>query len=259
MILNFNKYSYIKEGKILDFLEFGNAKDKRLPKTHDEVKYDVGLSQLAIQLYDSIFGTKYLKKYGNNLTLLVKDPTIKDVTSGDVISKLIDMSYLPNVYSNFDIKISEENRLEELLLKQIMNSYQNKDTSVDDILDYFKKIPSKSRKKKFLYDMYLDYGNNFDKELIRKVFDIKRKKNLYHYRKELKDIPKMNIDLEKSWLKCIKWSMDHYKDYFNTSEMLERAFNKMLEITTRKEKLVFGYIDNQLEIFKDRLKEYTSS
>ena len=259
MILDFNNYNYIKEGKILDFLEFGNSNDKRLPKTYDEVKYDESLSQLAIQLYDSIFGTEFIKKYENDLGLLVKDPTIKNVTSGDVISKLIDMSYQPNIYSEFDIRISEDNGLDELLLKQIMNSYQHKSTSLDELLKYFNKLPSKTRKKKFLYELYLDYGNNFDIEMIKLVFDIKRKKNLYHYRKELKDLPSMDSNLEKYLWKCIKWSMEHYKDYFDTKEMLERAFNKMFDIITHKEKLVFTYIDSQIEVFKTRMKEYASS
>lgn len=254
MLLNFNEYSQINEGKILDFLEFGNAANKRLPKTQDEVNYDNKLSLRAIKLYDDIFGTNFTNKYKDDFSLLVKDPSINKVTSGDIISKLIEMSYIHKVYSKFDIKTSKDG-LEELLLKQIMNSYQIKEINTKDILEYLNKLTKKSRVKKFLYDLYLDYGNNFDVELIKEVFEIKRKKSLHHHRDNLIELPTMDKYLETAWWKSIKWSLSHYKDYFETKEMLNKALDKMFSLITKEDMLIFSYIDSKIILFKERLKE----
>jgi hypothetical protein len=241
---------YEKFNTDYEFLTFGNFNNKPLPKTDDELRYDRQLSWKAITLYDEIFGTNVKETYGEDYDLLLKDPSIKRPTSGDVIKKLIENSYLPNWYSKFNIKTNSDN-ISGLLLDQFINHHQGKKVSWKPLINYLKKeMKTSQRKKQFVYNLYKPFGSQFNQEMTKEILNVKKDYEIDN-KEEFKP---MDERLEKTWWKCIQWSMNHYKDFFKLDEMIERACNKMIEILDNKSDLIEKWIDNKIERFKKGLE-----
>lgn len=254
-MLNYNQFiKNINESHDLNFLNFGNFNDKPLPKTDDELRYDRNLSLRAIEIYDDIFGTSVKSTYGDDFGMLVKDPSIKQVTSGDVIKKLIDNSYTPNWYSKFEIQNNSET-ISGFLLDQMVNKYQGKPVNWKPLIKHLDiKMKMAQRKSNFMYNIYQKFGSEFNHEIILNVFDIKTKTFKYDT-DDIREETKMNSDLEKAWWKCIKWALSHYKDYCQLTDIIEKACGKLVEITDNQLNLIDNWVDSKVDVFTNKVSQ----
>jgi hypothetical protein len=236
-----------------DFVTFGNFDNKPLPKTDEDIKKDRELSWKAINVYDEIFGTNVKETYGEDYGLLLKDPSIKYPTSGDVIKKLIENSYTSNWYAKFNIQNNSSN-IPGMILDQIMNSLQGKEVTWKNLKKYLKnELTISQRKKEFIYNLYLNFGSEFDQDITREVFDIKGKNHKFEIKEEI-EVEKMEKSLEKLWWRCIKWSLNHYKDYFKLDDMIDRACDKLISMLDNKTEYIDKWVDVKVEEFKNKLK-----
>jgi len=240
-----------------EYLKFGNFDNKPLPKSEDELSYDKKLGLKVMKIYDNIFGTNVLATYGSDFDLLVKDPSIKRVVSGDVVKALIRKSYKPQYYSKFKFEDKPEDTIENILAKQILNKYQAENISWESLIKYVgsvNNIHSTERKKSFVYKLFYNFGKEFNQNIAKEVFDIKNKKFKYDVKDDREDIV-MDSKLEKLFWKCIKWSMSHYKDWMKTSDVLEKAGGKLVELVTDKSDIINKLIDDKVELFEAEVKK----
>jgi hypothetical protein len=240
-----------------NYLKFGNFDNKPLPKSEQELSYDKKLGLKVMKIYDNIFGTNVLATYGSDFDLLVKDPSIKRATSGDVVKALIGKSYKPQFYSKFKFEDKPEDTVENILAKQILNKYQSETISWDSLIKYVysaKNIHSNERKKSFVYKLFYNFGKEFDQNIAKEVFEIKNKKFKYDVKDDRKDIV-MDSKLEKLFWKCIKWSLAHYKDWMKTKDVLEKAGDKLVELVTDKSDIINKLIDEKVALFEEEVKK----
>jgi len=236
------------------FLMYGNFDSKPLPKTDDELEYDRNLSMKAISSFDELFGTNIREMYGDDFSMLLQDPSINHPTSGDVIKKLVEISYQPKWYSKFEIKNNSEN-INGMILDQLINNYQGKEISWKHIIEYLKQggVKSAQRKQEFIYKLFLYFGSEFNQEIVKKAFEIKNKKHVYDV-DDTRTQSEMEQNIELAWWKCLKWSMDHYKDYFKLEEVIIKALNKLITLLKEKTNLIEKWVDYKIKLFLNNLK-----
>ena len=177
-LLNYNNFiteKYNFKSHNLDFLKYGNWNNKKLPLTDLELSEDKNLSIKSIELYDEIFGTKLKEIYGEDYSLLVKDPSINHVTYGDIIKKLIELSYQPNWYSKFNIQLESSNNINQILLDQIVKNFQGKELEWKHLSNFLSREMKKSqRKQEFLYNLFKKYGSHLNQDIFKKNFRNKK-------------------------------------------------------------------------------------
>ena len=65
----------------------------------------------------------------------------------------------------------------------------------------------------------------------------------------------MSEILEKAFWLSLKWALNHYKDYFNLSDLIEKTGNKMIILlSNNKFSLIDDWINKKIESYLERIK-----
>lgn len=115
----------------------------------------------------------------------------------------------------------------ESIQDQIVNYFEDEtDPFVDEILQ---QMPKVIKKKKLLYSFFRKFGSEFDKDIINEILEIKNPKYSYDLGGDGEEMPK---DLQKVFLKAVKFELERYKDVVHTEKFFKAV---MIRIGNNKE------------------------
>ena len=245
MYNNIKKYiDFTNEGS---FTPFSNKPNGKRPKTNEELKNDYEISLFAMKSFDNIFGTNFHTNFKNDLSSLVKDPSINIITSEDVINKLKEIAYDPNYYLKFKYSF-DDNNLNNVLYSLILSIDHNLHPITVLLNKTFKYKP---RNKKFWYIFFKEHGHYFSPEIVSKCLKIK-KGNPFGINNNGN---KLNPDIQKYFILAFNWGINHFKDWINLNKLIELSTDKFIELTSKKEfEIIKEFIDNKYNEWINILK-----
>lgn len=239
---------YVKSFKIFEIFSKDNP-----PENDSEIEKNKTLIRKAVQKFDKIFGTNYYQKYGSDfrtvlgdtryflkeIIIYLRDETLKKGPDGFKHTKFID-NLTTTLYDN--------------LIRDFLTNEKNTLKFIGD------KIPNKINKTELFYKFFLNFGHNFNDELIKEVLEIKQK---FENKRE-KD--EMNKTIQRTFLKSMKEVMDMFSEkvkrnqtvFISSDTFFEKTLEKFKKSDLNKHIISDNYLKKRLNDWIKWVKDQTS-